>query len=684
MRKSFFKLYSFTCIAIFMLNSVEIFAQTPCFDCTTDSIFKLIASARTPEDSLYAYEAYCNSYYISNDDDMKDVVEAIDKLIRLNNRLKMIKTEPYELFRDGALLWKKGEKAKSIETIKKAISELDKDKTIFSLISWLSILRILYQNAGMENERLTYYQEKLKYYRENGPEENIAVCYHAISGYYYHKADYNNTISYLLKAAEIFKTYSPRSYANEIAVTGSCYYDWGNYERAKYFLQIGYELNLEMKVFPVAMYALKPLALIEKNKKNYLGALKEIEKILWLFDKHPYCPTYLKAISLAEKGDLLFEMNKQDEAYLILNEAIALSDSLSMPIITNYGYFEGLFYLYKYYHKRGDDTMAEKELLSAYNEAIEVKHEGLILEYKKALADFYAETGRPEKAIPQALYYIKIKDSLREIQNGYNIADYETEQKDLAAYKEIQKQKLVRNGFVGGFAVVLLFAGVFFTQRNKIKKGKKRSDELLLNILPGEVAEELKEKGSAEARQFDEVTVMFTDFKGFTQISERLSPSELVAEIHTCFKAFDDIIGKHNIEKIKTIGDSYMCAGGLPVANKTNAIDMANAALEIQQFMQKHLLQRRIEGKETFEIRIGVHTGPVVAGIVGVKKFAYDIWGDTVNIASRMESSGEAGKVNISSSTYRFVKDKFACTYRGKIQAKNKGEIDMYFLERIS
>jgi ligand-binding sensor domain-containing protein/class 3 adenylate cyclase len=220
-------------------------------------------------------------------------------------------------------------------------------------------------------------------------------------------------------------------------------------------------------------------------------------------------------------------------------------------------------------------------------------------------------------------------------------------------------------------------------QKNEVERQKERSENLLLNILPEEVAEELKQKGSAEAKHFDEVTVMFTDFKGFTQISEKLSPSELVAEIHTCFIAFDNIITKYNIEKIKTIGDSYMCAGGLPVINKTNATDIVNAALEIQQFMKEHLQQRVNEGKEPFEIRIGINTGPVVAGIVGVKKFAYDIWGNTVNIASRMESSGETGKVNISESTYDLVKAKFKCTYRGKIEAKNKGEIDMYFVEGL-
>lgn len=209
---------------------------------------------------------------------------------------------------------------------------------------------------------------------------------------------------------------------------------------------------------------------------------------------------------------------------------------------------------------------------------------------------------------------------------------------------------------------------------------KARSEALLLNILPAEIAEELKTTGMAEAKHFSEVTVMFTDFEGFTKISEKLTPSELVEEIHACFTAFDNIISKHNIEKIKTIGDSYMCAGGLPVANKTHAVDVVSAAIEIRGFMQEHLQERISAGKEIFAIRIGIHTGPIVAGIVGIKKFAYDIWGDTVNIASRMESSGEAGKINISGSNCELVKDKFNCSYRGKIPAKNKGEIDMYFV----
>jgi guanylate cyclase len=238
--------------------------------------------------------------------------------------------------------------------------------------------------------------------------------------------------------------------------------------------------------------------------------------------------------------------------------------------------------------------------------------------------------------------------------------------------------------FVINLAAVgcIIFLMVYYFVRKK-NFFQAQSEALLLNILPKEIADELKANGSAEPRQFEQVTVMFTDFKNFSKIAEKLSPSELVTEIDTVFKAFDRIIGKCIIEKIKTIGDAYMCAGGLPVPNTSHPFDVVHAAMEIQQFIKLYIQECRELGKDPFEIRIGIHTGPVVAGIVGEKKFAYDIWGDTVNTASRMESSGVAGKINISGTTYELIKDKFNCVYRGKIQAKNKGEIDMYFVETV-
>jgi len=213
-----------------------------------------------------------------------------------------------------------------------------------------------------------------------------------------------------------------------------------------------------------------------------------------------------------------------------------------------------------------------------------------------------------------------------------------------------------------------------------LKKEKDLSEKLLLNILPAETAEEIKRSGTAKARSFEEVTVMFTDFKNFTSASELMTPEELVKEINFCYSRFDEIISEHGIEKIKTIGDSYMCAGGLPVKNNTHPFDVINASIALQLFMEEYKHDRAKNNIPFFELRLGIHTGPVVAGIVGIKKFAYDIWGDTVNTASRMESSGEVGKINISGATYQLVKDSYKCTYRGKVEAKNKGAIDMYFV----
>jgi len=218
-------------------------------------------------------------------------------------------------------------------------------------------------------------------------------------------------------------------------------------------------------------------------------------------------------------------------------------------------------------------------------------------------------------------------------------------------------------------------------QKDEIEYERERSDKLLLNILPEETAEELKEKGSATPKHYDQVSVLFTDFKGFTNIAEKLTPKELVAELNNCFLEFDKIIDKHKLEKIKTIGDAYMCAGGIPVENTTNPIDIVKAGLEIKDYMENLKKERETAGEDFWELRIGIHTGPVVAGVVGKNKFAYDIWGDAVNTASRMESSGVPGKVNISGETYEIIKDQFKCTYRGKIKAKNKGEVDMYIVE---
>jgi len=314
---------------------------------------------------------------------------------------------------------------------------------------------------------------------------------------------------------------------------------------------------------------------------------------------------------------------------------------------------------------------------------------------------FYSNTGQYEKGYKQLWKSQELKDSLFNIDKINAFAEmeqkYESEKK-ANEIKLLQREKYIANlkasrnlgiNFgLGGALVGFIFVALAFYSQNKKKQKlntelsieKKKSDDLLLNILPGEIAEELKQKGSAEAKLYDHVTVLFTDFIDFTGMSVKLNAKDLVAEIHHCFKEFDRIIMEQGLEKIKTIGDAYIAVCGLPAEDKYHARKVIKAAIAIKEFMITYKAERQTNDKPFFELRIGVNSGPLVAGIVGVKKFAYDIWGDTVNLAARMEQNSEAGKINISGPTYELIKDEFTCEYRGKIAAKNKGEIDMYFV----
>jgi class 3 adenylate cyclase/predicted metal-dependent HD superfamily phosphohydrolase len=212
---------------------------------------------------------------------------------------------------------------------------------------------------------------------------------------------------------------------------------------------------------------------------------------------------------------------------------------------------------------------------------------------------------------------------------------------------------------------------------------KEKVEKLLSNILPKDTIDELKTKGKATARHFRLASVMFTDFQGFTQISSKLRPSELVEALDAYFIKFDEIASKYNIEQIKTIGDSYMCAGGLPIRNRSNPIDIILAAFEILRYVEQQNKQKRANNEDTWNLRVGIHSGEVIAGVIGTRRFAYDIWGDTVNIASALEHFGEPGKINISGNTFHLVKDFFDCTFRDKIKTKSPDEVEMYFVNKI-
>ncbi len=356
--------------------------------------------------------------------------------------------------------------------------------------------------------------------------------------------------------------------------------------------------------------------------------------------------------------------------------------------------------------RSGNDAEAERHWKAALAVAKEIgrihdpnNQSASMVNLTVLLSELYARQGRYREASDMATLHRIMRDSADHIADKRNIDLYRFREEQAADSlsnvianertrfeneRNMSRERVRRNVFMAASLGLLIFGVFVYRQRDRINAEKKRSEELLLNILPEEVAEELKAKGEAEAVHFDLVTVLFTDFKGFTAMSEVMTPKQLVHDLHECFSAFDRITGKYGIEKIKTIGDAYMAAGGLPTPNATHAQDAVNAALEIRDFIAEGKARKIADGLPYFEVRIGIHTGPVVAGIVGVKKFQYDIWGDTVNTASRMESSGDVGKVNISEATYALVKDgpDLRFTPRGRVEAKGKGAMEMFYVER--
>lgn len=218
-------------------------------------------------------------------------------------------------------------------------------------------------------------------------------------------------------------------------------------------------------------------------------------------------------------------------------------------------------------------------------------------------------------------------------------------------------------------------------KNDQLSREKERSEELLLNLLPEETARELQTTGQAIPRDFDSVTVIMADIIDFSSISERLDADEIVSRLDQVFRAFDHIVDRHGLEKIKTIGDAYMVAGGLPTENDTHPLDAVEACLAMSAYLEGLKQQRRFRNSAPMQMRFGIHTGPVAAGVVGSHKFAYDIWGNTVNIAKRMESASEAGRINVSRDTYDRVKHRFSAESRGAIEIKGGREVEMFYIQ---
>jgi class 3 adenylate cyclase len=505
-----------------------------------------------------------------------------------------------------------------------------------------------------------------------------------LADHHWASKEYTAALEHYLNAYDLYSRYDVKEFPPKpdyLYECGGKYYYFGDYATAKKYFQEALQsvTDLKSNITKINTLALcyDFLGQLDSAAYYYDMAMKvaiENDDDVWI------------GILSGNIADIHYKRKDYDQAVRLLEESVRLN--LENHVLQNAVY--SLSLLGDIHLIRGENKRALELQLQAYEIIKEKKKWNTYAVVKRVypyIARAYAANGNMAMAYAFLDSATAAKDSVASERNLLYLAgaQHKTEaQRHMAELREkeasLKMQTTIRNGLIGGFVLVGFFSVILLRQKRRITAEKKRSDELLLNILPEETAEELKQKGTAEARSYDLVTVMFTDFKDFSLASEKMEAKELVREIHSFYMAFDRIIDIHNIEKIKTIGDSYMCAGGLPVVNRTNAEDVLKAAVEIQQFMQRDREERERRNAPVFQIRIGIHTGSVVAGIVGIRKFAYDIWGDTVNIASRMQSSGEVGKINISGSTYELVKHKFKCTYRGKVAAKNKGEIDMYFV----
>jgi adenylate cyclase len=420
--------------------------------------------------------------------------------------------------------------------------------------------------------------------------------------------------------------------------------------------------------------------------ENYEGALVDYNESSEIFNKLNY--PIGAAYNIGNIGMVYAEQGKDNLAMSSINEAIKILEE-----------FEDYYAISDYLTSISDIYVRQQKISTA----LEYDHKSLDLAHKYrlkkqlsetnlSLSDLYDKLGNAEASLYHYKEHIVYRDSIRNIEtvmaNAKMQTDFEVSQEQAKTTISEQKrknQRIVIWSTIGVlFLTSLLAYGLFKRHKfvkatNKIIAAEKdRSDKLLLNILPEETAQELKDKGRVEAKKFPSVTVLFSDFKGFTSYAENLSPEKLVETIDHYFSEFDLIMEKYGLEKIKTIGDAYMAVGGLSFDHVDQAKEMILAAKEMNAFVAKAKHDDFTDA--TFDIRIGINTGSVVAGVVGTKKFAYDIWGDTVNIASRMESNSEAQRINISEDTYQIVKDEFDCEYRGKLAVKNRGEMKMYFV----
>lgn len=510
-------------------------------------------------------------------------------------------------------------------------------------------------------QAVNYFERSLKIREEIGDKKGIAASLYNIGNIYIRKENYPKALEYHQRSLKIEKEIDNiEGVASSFSTIGIIYSEQDNYPKALDYYQRSLKIQEEIGDKEGIAASLGNIGFNYKKQGKYSKAMDYYLKSLTIREEIGYKQGI--ALSHINIGTIYIEQGLFNKATTQCQKSLNLSEELGAIDLQK----QACECLYKAYKKLGKATKALK-----YHEQMLVLNDSL-------------QSEETSKKLQEMEFKKQVlADSLLQVEKDLKV--------EIAHQTEVQQKNKNKNLALGAGIFFLLLAGGFYSRWHYVKKSKAviekekdRSEHLLLNILPAEIAEELKENGKAVARDFDMVSILFTDFKEFTQTSEKLTAQELVGEINYYFEVFDNICDKFKIEKIKTIGDSYMAAGGLPVQSKDSIKNTVLAGLEMQSFISNRIIEKDKLNEMSFKMRLGIHTGPAVAGIVGVKKFQYDIWGDTVNTASRMESSGAIGKVNISQGTYELLKDDADFTFesRGKIEAKGKGEMEMYFVEK--
>jgi len=559
----------------------------------------------------------------------------------------------------------------------------------------LKNIGIAYFYQGKDVEALDNWKQSLEIFKAIKDEVGTSNILNNIGAIYFNQKDLTNALEYYLQSLKLAeKTNDKLRILSALNNIGGVYFEKpATHDKALYYFLKSLPLSEELKdseSFGTTASNLGEIYYVRKNDSLALFYFNKSAKAFNDSENSPFAYNNLgKVYDRQRRYDLaLFYHKKALDIARKLNGTLDITQSLMGMAKTNISkknWSEALMYL-KEAEKIAMKHQYSGELKNVYESFANVYNQ--ISDYKNAYVYQYKYA-----AIKDTLYNIETDRKLGTLQFDFDIQKKQSEVDLLTKDNQLQeenlkRQKFAKNAILVGLFLILIIALILYRNyRRKVKtnqlldKQKAEIEGLLLNILPAEVAKELQETGEAVPRHYDEVSVLFSDFKGFTHHAEKLSPQELVKELNDCFIAFDEIIVKHNLEKIKTIGDAYMCAGGIPLERTGHVSSMVKASLEIQEWIKFNNDNRKEKGLPPWDLRIGIHVGPVVAGVVGKKKYAYDIWGSTVNIASRLESSGEPGRVNISSAIYELIKDEYPCTHRGKIYAKNVGDIDMYFID---